>query len=473
LVFVRLSVFASSFDAAAASTVMRADGIEPRDVLDALGSLVAKSLLVDDDGPDGTTRYHLLETLREYATERLVEMGEVDVTRRHHANHFATLAEEIGPGFLGPDELRWRHRLRADVENFRTAVAWSLGSEHQQDLEAAVRIVAAFGEATVLDSSLGVGRWAEAAAHWVAASDPQSRCIVLAAAALSNWARGEWTMALELCEEALQVERSNLGGITLFPYEAGALIHGFIGDLEGALAIAADGLHVAEGRPPDSGQAYLRVVASIACGVSGDYTRAHLEAGEAIQLARESGQPTAMTLALCVFGWSGMHEDPQAALAALTQSIELTRSGATNAIVGHALSGRALLHMRTGATQSALDDLREAVAQSHDVGDRSMLMTAIDRGIAITTRVGALETAATFAGIVTHGTFAGLSINRFGPDAIEREQLIERLPVELGVATWETAIARGAAMAYDEIVEYALSELERLEELAEVSTPSA
>ena len=95
-----------------------------------------------------------------------------------------------------------------------------------------------------------------------------------------------------------------------------------------------------------------------------------------------------------------------------------------------------------------------------------MLMTAIDRGITVLARVGALETAATFAGIVTNGALAGLSIIRVGLEAIEREELIEQLTARLGVTTWETAVARGAAMAYDEIVEYAIGELERFTEVA-------
>ena len=107
-VFDRLGVFAASFDAGGRNRGRRGDGVEPWDVLDALRDLVAKSMVVADETPHGTTRYQLLETLRQYARERLDEQGDTDRFRRRHAELFAEFAEHAGPGLLGPDELRWR-----------------------------------------------------------------------------------------------------------------------------------------------------------------------------------------------------------------------------------------------------------------------------------------------------------------------------------------------------------------------------
>ena len=66
------------------------------DVLDVLDELVAKSMLMVEPTPEGTTRYQLLETLRQYALERLEQSGEVDMYRRRHAEHYVSVTAEIG-----------------------------------------------------------------------------------------------------------------------------------------------------------------------------------------------------------------------------------------------------------------------------------------------------------------------------------------------------------------------------------------
>ena len=99
-VFDRLGVFTGSFDAAAAQSVAADDEIGRFDVLDALDELVAKSMLGAEATLDGTTRYQLLETLRQYALERLELAGHADAFRRRHAEHFANVSAEIGDDAL-------------------------------------------------------------------------------------------------------------------------------------------------------------------------------------------------------------------------------------------------------------------------------------------------------------------------------------------------------------------------------------
>ena len=103
-VFDRLGVFSGSFDARAALSVVATEGLDEWDARETLSSLVAKSVVVDDEAPDGTTRYRLLETLRQYALERLGERGDVDGCRRRHAAHYVAFAEAARPGLRGPDE---------------------------------------------------------------------------------------------------------------------------------------------------------------------------------------------------------------------------------------------------------------------------------------------------------------------------------------------------------------------------------
>jgi len=140
VVFDRLAVFAGSFDAAAAQAVVADDGLDRFDVLDALNELVAKSMVVAEPGREGDTRYQLLETLRQYALERLDAHDAGDTARRRHADHYAQLAETAAPELLGRHELDWRPRINAEIDNFRAAVTWALDRDDPNDAELAMRI---------------------------------------------------------------------------------------------------------------------------------------------------------------------------------------------------------------------------------------------------------------------------------------------------------------------------------------------
>ena len=134
----RLGVFPASFDEAAAVAVCAGDGIERWDVIDALASLVAKSLVGADESGEAT-RYQLLETLRHFARDRAA--GSLDDLRRRHAAHYAAFAEEAGPGLASPDELRWRPRVTADLDNLRAAASWAFDAPDVGDLVLGVRVI--------------------------------------------------------------------------------------------------------------------------------------------------------------------------------------------------------------------------------------------------------------------------------------------------------------------------------------------
>jgi len=162
-VFDRLAVFAGSFDTAAAQAVVADDGLDRFDVLDALNELVAKSMVVAEPGAEGDTRYQLLETLRQYALERLNELDAGDGARRRHAEHYAQLAEAAAPELLGRHELDWRPRINTEIDNFRAAVTWALDRDDPDDAELAMRIIGALSVEAVRNRGAGIGGWAEQA----------------------------------------------------------------------------------------------------------------------------------------------------------------------------------------------------------------------------------------------------------------------------------------------------------------------
>jgi predicted ATPase/DNA-binding XRE family transcriptional regulator len=129
--FRRLSVFPGGFTLEEAEAV----GAEPgatgapadEDVLLLVGNLVEQSLVVADPGGDeDTTRYRMLELVRQYALEKLEESGEAEDAHREHAEFFLELAERADPELRGPNQALWLARLEQENDNLRAAMLWAL-----------------------------------------------------------------------------------------------------------------------------------------------------------------------------------------------------------------------------------------------------------------------------------------------------------------------------------------------------------
>ncbi|MEO8751735.1 MAG: tetratricopeptide repeat protein [Casimicrobiaceae bacterium] len=121
--FARLSVFAGGWTVAAAEVVGAGEGIARDDVVYLMIALIEKSLVVADENGD---RYRMLETVREYARERLTESGSAEVVRERHRDYFLALAEEAEPKLTGTEQVEWLQRLETEHENLRAGMDWSL-----------------------------------------------------------------------------------------------------------------------------------------------------------------------------------------------------------------------------------------------------------------------------------------------------------------------------------------------------------
>jgi predicted ATPase/class 3 adenylate cyclase len=121
----RLSVFAGGWTLTAAEQVCAGEGVAEGEVLDLLTSLSDKSLVVAEQ-TDGHFRYRLLETMRQYAREWLVESEGGEVVRERHRDYFLALAEEAEPKLTGAEQAEWLLRLEEEHENLRAGLDWSL-----------------------------------------------------------------------------------------------------------------------------------------------------------------------------------------------------------------------------------------------------------------------------------------------------------------------------------------------------------
>jgi DNA-binding CsgD family transcriptional regulator len=126
VLFRRLSVFTGGFDLDAAQGVAGGTNVERFQVLDQLSLLVDKSLVVAED-TSGRTRYRLLETVRQYALEKLGESGEADEVRFRHRDHYSAMADQLdAPGDSGHEQ-RLAQAVN-EIDNLRAAFTWSLES---------------------------------------------------------------------------------------------------------------------------------------------------------------------------------------------------------------------------------------------------------------------------------------------------------------------------------------------------------
>jgi predicted ATPase len=130
----RLGVFPGTFDLEAAEAVGGARGSAPAgqgqagQILDTLGSLVDASLIRDAER-DGRARFSLLETIREYARERLRDSGQWKEAHDRYAAYFLELAGSAGPGLDGPGQVAWLDRLEAEHDNLGAAISWLLDQD--------------------------------------------------------------------------------------------------------------------------------------------------------------------------------------------------------------------------------------------------------------------------------------------------------------------------------------------------------
>jgi predicted ATPase/class 3 adenylate cyclase len=126
--FRRLAVFVGGWTLEAAESVcsdVEQDGILPHDILDLLTRLVDKSLVTTEEVM-GETRYHRLETIRQYSREKFFETNEVESIRNWHLNFFVRFAEQVDENLKGADQVLWQNRMAEEQDNLRAALEWGL-----------------------------------------------------------------------------------------------------------------------------------------------------------------------------------------------------------------------------------------------------------------------------------------------------------------------------------------------------------
>ncbi len=220
--FRQLAVFAGSFAIAAAEEVCgsfsapaaeaRATGpgdpAAPRqplpDLLDMITALVDQSLLQSDAGQE--LRFHMLETIGEYARERLEASGEAAVLRQRHGAYYLALAEAAEAGWQGARQADWVRRLEVEHDNLRAALNWA---QETGQAELGARLAGALARFWATHGYLAEGRrWLEAALRAGASVPMAQRAHVLEGASELAYWQADYGAAQTWAEEALALRRS-------------------------------------------------------------------------------------------------------------------------------------------------------------------------------------------------------------------------------------------------------------------------
>jgi predicted ATPase/class 3 adenylate cyclase len=412
--FARVSVFAGGWILESAEAVCDSEV----EVLDGLGTLVDASLVRRRETAGGEVRFRMLETIREFAAERLAQSGGDAEVRRRHAEHFLDLAEESRPHLERGDEPSWLDRLEDEHDNLRAALDWA---ERVGDADTAVRIFAALWGFWRRRGHLAESRARLERLIELPAVRERGRLRALALGTLGSvayWQRDYDRMA-PLYEEALDIARE-------------------LDDRR----LLAEALHNAS---------FIRIARG-EIGADESLTR------EALVAAHEAGD--ALLEGRIHVGLAYLHMirgDPAGAVVAIRDAVALQRQEGDKMSLAESLMALAAVEYATGEPASADRHVQEAF-RTH-IEDRNLIGAAFG----LTPMAVVALRAKRYARAVTLAAASARWQDELGggpppfvrkyyvdPEQAAREHLTED--------EYEAAVAQGRAMSFDQAVAFALEE---------------
>src|SRR5215211_3009560 len=415
----RLAVFSGGSTLEAVEAVCDARGDLPVDVLEGASSLLDNNLLRQEVVAGDEPRFVMLETIHEFALEKLEESSDAEAIKRAHAEYFLALAEEAEPGLWGAEDAAWLDRLEQEHDNMRAALSWTIEYE---EAELALRLGAALRWFWYMEGYYGEGRrWLEAALgkDWGVAAEARARALEgvgwlasnqgdldraqaaaeeglklsteaalgdVVATELQNvlgevaWERGDYERAKELFEESLAFYREarDIRGVA---WSLGNLanVSSDRGNYEQAKELYEEGLALSR----ELGGAELLGAYLISLGyeflLEGNPERATSLNEEAVALYRKRGHRGRLQIALDNLGWAALvRGDHQRAEALHKESLMLCKDLGDKLIGSESIEGLACAAGAKGEAEraarlfGAAEALREAAGYQLGTRARSL-----------------------------------------------------------------------------------------------------
>lgn len=496
LLFARLAVFVGGCTLESVEAVCNAAGDLPLEVVDGLAALVDQSLLRQIEGADDELRFTMLETIREYALEKLDMSGEGTTRRKQHARFFLSLTEAADPEAWGPEQGARLNRLEADHDNLRAALAWA----REHDLDVGMRLAKKLHRFWKRRGYWSEGRsWLEAMLVRGKASAAQELLIDLYqhAADLADL-QDDFERAVELLEDGLELSRRSVDthGTAVFLAKL-AVIARHRGDDAQAHLWSQDSLSLAQSIGDKSAMAMaLGELGSLARDQK-DYERATVFYQESLALWREADDIEGITLTLSRLGfvaraqgddrravatyaewlalaqqWNDVEEIGRAlfemahmaqtqgqeaqALVLYEQSLTRFREVGFTWYIAAALHNTGYLLLRKGDHVQAAERLRESLSLLRGLRDDLGCAKCLIGLACVAAGQGQLVRAAQLLG--ASEVLFETSVHRMDPiDLIERDRSLALVRDHLDPPAFEAAWAEGQAMSLEQAVAEALS----------------
>jgi predicted ATPase len=453
----RLAVFAGSFTLAAAEGVVADEVIDAVEVIDLLGHLVDKSLLTAEHH-ERVSRYRLLETIRQYAQERLEAVGEADAFRQRHAEYYASFSAAAGEGLRGADEVAWTARAEAELDNLRAAVGWAHAGG---DADLAIRLVTPLA---LNGTRIGyaTGGWAGPTMALPGAAEHPRYPEVQAWAGWAALISGESELGVRLAEEAVQAINADPGAAAsaccVLRCVAGVLIS--VGRVDESAILARRWADLARSREDDFELAQALIMVGVPLAWRGNPTEALVNLDQAVAVARRLGNPTAITYATMAAGMVRVDGEPERALELLDEALDRATSVGNQLGLGQALQTSADLHLSQGDVEGAIRLVARAMEHYYEMGDKNYLRMQLFPAVAIFSAARADETAALLYGAAPLGgliplgwTEQEVADRTDTPQGVKRFwQAVADLRSRLGEDRFLALADRGGHMNDDEVV---------------------
>jgi predicted ATPase len=373
LVFERLSVVASRCDADAARAICGGSGVASDSVLDLLDRLVERSL-VTARTEGGVTRFGMLETLREYARDRLRDRGELENMLDLHADWYALLADRHARDVESDWTLETFNEGVASFEEVRSAVAWSI--EWDRSPLRAFRLVRPLWVMAHSRHAREIATMCEAALHRWPTGGGELRQVALGAAAVAHFVSGNAHAARERAEEAERAEADGAGPALLAHRAAALVAYAFEADPEAALPRLEGVIEVARETGVRTIEAEMSVLAAQAMAASGRREEA-IELAESVRdRARRLGSPFVEAWAIYIMG-TIVIDEPERAEACFRESLALARVTKYSLTVGNSLRQLARLAARAGRDEEAATLFADAISHFAATEDHSQSWDAL------------------------------------------------------------------------------------------------
>jgi len=396
--FIALSVFAGSFELRAA------DAMAPGgDALDLLTRLTERSMLAVRQQGGGSTRYELLETLREYGRTRLSDAHAAELFAAH-ASHFASEAEAVEEELCGPGEGDAIARAEASFADLRAAqrFALELGA-----FDVVFGLISSIREFAMRAMRYEVFSWADAACNALGALDHPLAPTLTGMRAYGAWVRGEFGLAIQLAEETRRLEHQ----LSVFPSGLAertlANVLYIVGDSMTGHAEALRQIELAEESGNRSRLVHACYMGAVGHSSNGAYDEADMLVARARELAKETASPTDLASVEVARGFASRTEDE--ALEAFTASERIARTCGNRWLQAFAFTEASGLLVSRGELEIGCAGLADMVGVWHRAGDWSQQWHTLSRCVIALDRIGQAELAIELLGAIEMHAMLGVA----------------------------------------------------------------